>query len=211
MKGTERDYSHVTQTGFFFNVTGSKQTTVVFAGDRWANFAGNGLGFNQWMPLSFEGDAPFFHSLSAWTVNTATGEWRVAPGNNWILNPSFEADRIAVTTPVGWTAKSSANAKDARNGNWGWQLAAGSSITQRIDPLPNGKYTLAAWVKASTAGATLEVTGHGGATASATIPTNASWGRVTLAGITVSTARADVTIASAGPTVTIDDLTLTAD
>ena len=51
MKGTERDYGHVTQTGFFFNVKGSRQTTAVFAGDRWANFAGNGLGFNQWMPL----------------------------------------------------------------------------------------------------------------------------------------------------------------
>jgi hypothetical protein len=211
MKGTERDYSHVTQTGFFFNVTGSKQTTVVFAGDRWADFAGNGLGFNQWMPLSFEGDTPFFHSLSAWTVNTATGEWRVAPGNNWILNPSFEADRIAVTTPVGWTAKSSTNVKDARNGNWGWQLKAGASITQRIDSLPSGKYTLSAWVKASAAGATLEVTGHGGATANAEIPTNANWGRVDLAGIIVSTARADVTVVSAGPTVTIDDLTLTAE
>ena len=51
MKGTERDYGHVTQTGFFFIVKGSRQTTAVFAGDRWANFAGNGLGFNQWMPL----------------------------------------------------------------------------------------------------------------------------------------------------------------
>lgn len=211
MKGTERDYSHVTQTGFFFNVTGSKQTTVVFAGDRWANFAGNGLGFNQWMPLSFQGNTPFFHSLSAWTVNTATGEWSVAPGNNWILNPSFEADRIAVTTPVGWTAKSGANVKDPRNGNWGWQLKGGSSLSQRVDPLPNGRYTLSVWAKASAGGATLEVTGHGGATASATIPTNTNWGRVDLAGITVSTGRADVTIASAGPTVTIDDLTLTAE
>ena len=72
MEGTQADYSHVTQTGFFFNVKGSSQTTVVFAGDRWSDFAGNGLGFNQWMPLSFTGSSPRFHSLSAWNVNVAT-------------------------------------------------------------------------------------------------------------------------------------------
>src|SRR5690606_19953944 len=77
MKGTEKDYSHVTQTGFFIKVNGTEQTTIIYAGDRWADFAGNGIGFNQWVPLSFNGTEPIFNSLSAWTLNATTGEWAV--------------------------------------------------------------------------------------------------------------------------------------
>jgi len=76
MKGSESDYAHVTQTGFFFNVKGSKQETVVYCGDRWANFAGNGLGYNQWFPLSFENATPYFNSLNSWDLDVKTGEWK---------------------------------------------------------------------------------------------------------------------------------------
>ncbi len=53
--GAEDDYAHISQTGFFVTVRGSKKETVIFCGDRWADFAGNGLGYNQWCPLSFDG------------------------------------------------------------------------------------------------------------------------------------------------------------
>ena len=100
MDGCMTDYAHVTQTGFFVTVRGTKQETVVYCGDRWADFAGNGLGYNQWCPLSFNGDRPFFNSLSAWELNAVTGEWRVASGNNYVLNGSFEADRRKIPSPV---------------------------------------------------------------------------------------------------------------
>ncbi len=111
MKGTEDDYAHVTQTGFFFTVKGSKKETVIYCGDRWANFAGNGLGYNQWFPVSFTGDTPYFNSLGAWNLDARTGEWSVAPGNNYIKNGSFEADRKYIPSAVkpvqlqltGWT------------------------------------------------------------------------------------------------------------
>lgn len=111
MKGSENDYAHVTQTGFFFNIKGSKQETVVYCGDRWANFAGNGLGYNQWFPLSFNGAEPYFNSLSSWNVNAKTGEWQVAADNNYVKNGSFEADRRRIPSHVkpvqefllGWT------------------------------------------------------------------------------------------------------------
>jgi len=113
MKGSENDYAHVTQTGFFFNVKGSKQETVIYCGDRWANFAGNGLGYNQWFPLSFKGSEPYFNSLSSWSINAKTGEWKVAADNNYVKNGSFEADRRTIPShakPVqefllGWTTK----------------------------------------------------------------------------------------------------------
>ena len=111
MKGCADDYAHVTQTGFFCNVKGSKQETVVYCGDRWADFAGNGLGYNQWFPLSFDGATPNFNSLSSWNINAKTGEWNVAADNNYVKNGSFEADRKAIPSTVkpvqkeltGWT------------------------------------------------------------------------------------------------------------
>ena len=100
MDGCMTDYAHVTQTGFFVTVRGTEQETVVYCGDRWADFAGNGLGYNQWCPLSFNGDRPFFNSLNEWQLNAATGEWRVGQGNNYVLNGSFEADRRKIPCPV---------------------------------------------------------------------------------------------------------------
>ena len=79
---------------------GTEQETVIFCGDRWADFAGNGLGYNQWVPLSFNGDRPYFNSLSEWHIDHKTGKWRVGKGNNYVLNGSFEADRRTVPIPV---------------------------------------------------------------------------------------------------------------
>lgn len=93
MKGCEDDFAHVTQTGFFVSVKGSEKETIVYCGDRWANFAGNGLGYNQWMPVSFEGKTPVFNSLSSWNLNVKIGTWEVAQDNNFVKNGSFEADR----------------------------------------------------------------------------------------------------------------------
>jgi len=100
MNGCADDYAHVTQTGFFCSVKGSKQETIIYCGDRWANFAGNGLGYNQWFPLSFEGSTPYFNSLGSWNVNAKTGKWNVAADNNYVKNGSFEADRRNVPNPV---------------------------------------------------------------------------------------------------------------
>ena len=100
MKGSEDDYSHVAQTGFFYTIPGSKKSTVLYCGDRWADFAGNGIGYNQWMPLSFAGDIPVLNSLHSWELNEKTGEWRVAPDNNYVMNGSFEADRRSVPLSV---------------------------------------------------------------------------------------------------------------
>lgn len=111
MDGCTDDYAHVTQTGFFYTVRGSKEETVIFCGDRWADFAGNGLGYNQWCPLSFHEYTPYFNSLSSWNLDVETGEWEVNDDNNYVSNGSFEADRKSIPStqkPVqkqlsGWT------------------------------------------------------------------------------------------------------------
>jgi hypothetical protein len=96
MSGAADDFAHVTQTGFFYTVKGRQQETVVYCGDRWADFAGNGLGYNQWCPLSFDGIMPHFNSLSSWNLDDKTGKWTVADDNNYVKNGSFEADRNSI-------------------------------------------------------------------------------------------------------------------
>jgi hypothetical protein len=111
MKGSSEDYGHITQSGFFYTVKGSKQETVIFCGDRWSDLAGNGIGYNQWCPLSFDGATPYFNSVSSWNLNEQTGEWQVGADNNWVRNGSFEADRKRIPSTIkpvqqqlsGWT------------------------------------------------------------------------------------------------------------
>lgn len=111
--GSMDDYAHISQTGFFVKVKGTQQETVIFCGDRWANFAGNGLGYNQWCPLSFEGETPYFNSLNSWNLDAATGEWEVAADNDYVKNGSFEADRRHIPSAnkpiqeqlLGWVTK----------------------------------------------------------------------------------------------------------
>lgn len=93
MKGSAEDYAHVTQTGFFYTIKREDKETVLYCGDRWADFAGNGLGYNQWFPLSFDGATPYFNSLSSWNLDEKTGDWTVGSDNNYVKNGSFEADR----------------------------------------------------------------------------------------------------------------------
>lgn len=105
MAGCEKDYAHITQTGFFYTLRGNETETVIYCGDRWADFAGNGLGYNQWFPLSFYTDSagvyqPYFNSLSQWQLNHESGAWKVGADNNYILNGSFEADRRRIPNPV---------------------------------------------------------------------------------------------------------------
>jgi hypothetical protein len=207
LAGTERDFSHVTQTGFFISVKGTEQTTIIFAGDRWSDFAANGLGFNQWMPLTFTGATPAFQSLSQWTIDAATGSWHVAPGNNWILNPTFEADRVAVTTPAGWTANGT-NSNDGHTGNWSWQLAGTATLSQTVSSLPNGTYTLSVWTKSSAAGAMLSVTNTGAGDKTVAIPSSTAWTNVTLTSISVTAGHADIGVAASGQAVKVDDFTL---
>ena len=96
MPGADADYGHVTQTGFFYTVRGSKQETVIYCGDRWAGFAGNGKGFNQWCPISFVDGKPYFNTLSQWHLNAETGEWWVGDDNNYVRNHFFNADRVSI-------------------------------------------------------------------------------------------------------------------
>ncbi len=187
MPGSGDDYGHVTQTGFFYTVRGSKQETVIYCGDRWAGFAGNGNGFNQWCPLSFVNDKPYFNSLSQWHLDAETGEWWVGKENNYVKNFSFDADRVNIPSANkpsqaflrGWTTEvkegntvaiGDANSPvlNGKNSSTDRTVVMGNyclNISDKVDfqrkvyqkisstayvQLPDGHYTLTAYIKAGT-------------------------------------------------------------
>ena len=165
MRNVENNFAHNSQTGFYVTVKGSKQETVIFCGDRWADFAANGLGYNQWVPLSFdENGDPCFNDLSQWSFDIETGEWIVGAGNNYIANPEFDADRRTASNPVGWEVSDSLGGaaqklielKTGKPGGYGTYTAQQkasqdytATLKQTVSNLPDGTYILKALVKSS--------------------------------------------------------------
>jgi len=219
MDGTDEDFSHVTQTGFFYTIKGTKQETVIFCGDRWSDFAGNGLGYNQWVPLTVNGNNVKFNSLSEWSVDSNTGEWSVGQGNNYCLNPSFEADRVQQTTLAGWRAwgTGTKNKSGGHTGNFCAEIWAQSahegSFVQDVT-LPNGTYNLSAWVKSSGGQkiANIYVKNFGGSEMNVSINNKINnWTQVSIKNIKVTTGKIQIGIysnANAGNYINVDDIVL---
>ncbi|MEV8435884.1 CBM35 domain-containing protein [Actinosynnema sp. NPDC051121] len=222
LAGTEMDYSHVTQTGFFVTVKGTKQTTVIFAGDRWADFAWNGNGYNQWMPVTGTGARPLFHSVGQWQFNATTGEWRVGPDNNYVLNPEFAADRVTTSTLTGWTnvresgpSSFVTNTAGANGTRFALQIGAGQSyaggVRQQV-AVPAGDYTLSLYAKTSgsLSAAQVVVSDAAGNSRTLAIPASGGWTRRELTGIPLAAGTATVTVraASGNGYLSVDGLAL---
>jgi hypothetical protein len=191
----------------------------VFGGDRWSDFAGNGIGYNDWMPITFNGTAPVFHSLSQWNVDAAAGTWSVDSGNNYVLNPSAEADRVAQTTLAGWTNSGGVggNKSGGHTGRWAFTQRSSSAYnasTYQNISLPNGTYTLSAWVQSSggQTAASIFAKNFGAGELTASINKSmSSWTKVSVLGITVTTGSIQVGFSSdanAGDWVNVDDFSL---
>jgi hypothetical protein len=223
LQGTDADFSHVTQTGLAFEVTGSAGSFVMFGGDRWSDFAGNGIGYNQWLPITFNGTTPVFHSLSQWNVDAAAGTWSVGSGNNYVLNPSFDADRVAQAKLAGWTNSTSAgsdpngNHAGGHTGRWSMtqrSTGAYSATMYQTISVPNGTYTLSAWVESSGGqkSANIFARNFGAAEMNHSINQSiAGWTKVSIAGIAVTTGSVQVGIfsdANSGNWVNVDDVSL---
>ena len=218
MEGTDEDFSHVTQTGFFYTIKGSKQETVLFCGDRWSDFAGNGLGYNQWVPLTVNGNHVKFNSLSQFELNAETGEWKVGEKNNYILNPTFEADRVSQQTLAGWKASGTGNSNKSggHTGNWCAQQwsdkAYKATLTQDVT-LPNGTYSFKGYVK-STGGQNSAVVYVRGAGQDKIVNVNKKmndWTEIKIDGINVDKGTVQIGIysdANAGNWLMVDDLSL---
>jgi hypothetical protein len=213
MTNSDADYCHVTQTGFFVRVDGTEDTTVIFAGDRWSGFEGNGPGFSQWTPVTFNGTDAVFNSLSRWSIDAVKGTWKVVPGNNYILNGIIEADRV-ITSPIrAWTGSGARNVEgSAVAGNHCMTLGSGTTATQNIPSLPNGTYEMSAWIQSSGSGGScdISVSDFGGAEMKhAATEAMSTWTRVRLPGIRITSGKAVVKATNSGKSsCKMDDFSL---
>jgi hypothetical protein len=200
LPGTEMDYSHVTQTGFFVTVEGTEQTTVLYAGDRWADFAWNGIGYNQWVPINKDDSGELrFSSMSQWQFNAATGEWRVGPDNNYILNPDFQADRVTELSEItGWTNTGGyvTNVEGGANGSrFALQVGEGGGVEQQID-VPAGTYTLT--MSGLGDGGQVVVTDADGNASTLEVPSSDDWAEHQLTDIQLPDGAVTVSVSSDG-------------
>ncbi len=223
MQGTDSSFCHTSQTGFFVTVRGTSGSFVIFCGDRWADFAGNGLGYNQWCPVTFNGSTPVFNDVSKWNIDAAAGTWSVAQGNNYIHNAEIEADRVVQPTIAGWTSTGTGNSSNLKgkqySGNFVMEQystsAYNGTIKQTITGLPNGTYELKAWVKSSggQSACNLYAANFGGTTINLPINTAiSSWTQKTVSSaINVTNGQCEVGVtsnAAAGKWVNIDNWSL---
>lgn len=221
MNGSTADFSHVSQTSMFIKVQGTSGTTILFGGDRWSDFAGNGIGYNQWVPLSFNGTTPTFNSLSQFNLDAAAGTWSVGAGNNYALNPSYEADRVAQNALAGWstwtnaTTDPNSNVSGGHSGNWAATQSSATAYSasryQTLTGIPNGTYTLKVWVKSSGGQSTAQiyVKNYGGVEIDSPINTALnSWTQVTIPNVNVTNGTAQIgvySVANANNWVRVDD------
>lgn len=220
MEGTRDDYSHVTQSGLAFAVNGTEGSFAMFGGDRWSDFAGNGVGYNQWCPITFDGKKPIFNSLSQWNINAKEGTWSVGSGNNYVLNPNFEADRISVTNMRGWTNVGSGTSNTngshepgrfalAQSGSSAYEATSYQNIT-----LPNDTFRLTVWVKSSGGQNTAKIyaKNFGGSELNYSINnTIGNWTQVIIPNIIVTNGSIQVGVysdANGGNWVNVDDFNL---
>jgi hypothetical protein len=138
------------------------------------------------------------------------------------LNPSFEADRVAVTQPAGWTSSTNlsgatpfANGSGGHTGRWNWTLsytaAYQAAIGQTITGLPNGTYALSVWVKSSGGQSIAQIyaKNFGGTEQDHAVNTAMNaWTQVTIPGIAVTNGQCEIgvtTTAGANQSVSVDD------
>jgi hypothetical protein len=131
-----------------------------------------------------------------------------------------------MTQPAGWTTSTTlgggatpyTNLAHGHTGNWKWRLtdtvSYEASIVQTVTGLPNGTYTLSAWIQSSggQSVAQLFARNYGGAEQDAAVNSAiATWRQVSLAGIAVTNGTCQIgvqTTAGANQWVDLDDVTL---
>lgn len=114
MKGSIGNFSHVSQVVGFTTIDtpvtpqAPLGQMVLEYGDRWCNIAGNGRGYEEFAPLSFENGknkwpVPVYNNMSQFYFDIDKGTWKPGPNNNYLDNPAFECDRVTgLSKPAGW-------------------------------------------------------------------------------------------------------------
>ena len=225
MPGVKNSYAHNSQTGFYYTLKGTEQDLVIYCGDRWSSFCSNGLGYNQWVPLTMDGYTPHFNNLSQWRLLGDTGKWEIGDGNNYVENSYFDADRVDVTKLTGWECSdnigggANGNVKDKlRSGKYSARQSADkdyiATMKQQLSDLPDGTYTLRALARSSGGQNESKIyvkTADGEYSTSLKAPMS-TWTDVVIKDIEIKDGKCEVGIysdAKAGNYIRVDDIFLT--
>lgn len=146
-------------------------------------------------------------------------------GVNRITNGGFEYNTTTMDLnyPMGWLEykdvdsssiyMGSAYAHSGSNTLWHHNETAAYTVTtkQNVENIPNGTYTLTAWIKSSggQSQAMMRVLNHGGLEMTYNIPASASWLKVTIDNITVTSNEALIaftSIAQSDQWIKVDDV-----
>jgi len=185
---------------------------------------GKGLGVLYWEPQAYNNWKGY--NLGAWgSTGRATVEmdgFLPAPAAPLVNNPGFEYT-AATQTPLGWTTTSTADAdadKTEGPGHSGqFQLthykATAYSVTtsQVISNLPNGTYTLRAWVQSGGGQTTCQLYGRSGTAEQAKAVPTGTWQQLSVPGIVVANGQCEIglrSVANAGNYANLDDVELVA-
>ncbi|MBP1991497.1 GH39 family glycosyl hydrolase [Paenibacillus eucommiae] len=139
-----------------------------------------------------------------------------ATGPNLITNPGFEDDGAAVSSPVGWSTSGADADADYTEGVSGsgaphtgsyklghWKGTDYKVYTyQTFSGLPNGLYTLKAWVKSDLGNlrtAYMEAKDYGGTSLKYTIPKTSVWKQISIENINVTNGQATIGFYSDSP------------
>ena len=185
---------------------------------------GKGLGVLYWEPEAYNWQG---YNLGAWgTDGHATAGmdgFLAAQSSSLIYNPGFEYT-AATGSPLGWTTTGDAGA-DYTEGQGHSSLfrlthysATSYQVTtsQQISSLPNGTYTLQAWVKNGGGQTTCQLyarSGTGSAELVKNLPVATDWILVRVPGIVVANGQCEVglrSVAKAGNYCSLDDVELVA-
>jgi len=182
-----------------------------------------GLGVLYWEPQAYNWKG---YTLGAWGTNgratAGLDGFLPAPTAPLVNNPGFEYT-AATQSPLGWATTSTADADaDKTEGpghSWQFQLthykATAYSVTtsQVISNLPNGTYTLRAWVQSGGGQTTCQLYGRSGTAEQArTLPTG-PWQQLSVPGIVVANGQCEIglrSVAGAGSYCNLDDVELVA-
>ncbi|GBF72454.1 hypothetical protein PA598K_00708 [Paenibacillus sp. 598K] len=154
-------------------------------------------------------------------LNVPSGEIGSSP---LLVNAGFEYDGGPTSTPKGWSlsganpeAIATSGTGGNKSGSYHLEIAKSSAyqaaVGQTVLSLPNGVYTLSAWVKSSggQGSAYLEAKNYGGAARQTAIPAASTWTNVQIADIQITNGKLDIGVYSSGPAGTwlhVDDVML---
>ncbi|GAB3638564.1 hypothetical protein GCM10027422_41540 [Hymenobacter arcticus] len=184
-----------------------------------------GLGVVYWEPQVYNWQN---YNKGAWGADNratvALDGFLPAPAAPLVNNPSFEYT-AATQTPLGWATTSTTGDADADKTETGGHssqfrlthykaTAYQVRTSQAISNLPNGTYTLRAWVQSGGGQRTCQLYAQAGGAATEqnlTLPTATTWTQVQVPGVVVTNGQCEIGLrsdAAAGNYCSLDDVEL---